>query len=115
MIEKVIKGLAACRWDECEKCQYHGQSDCFEELLADALALLKAQEYIDAIPVEWLREKMRNADAAGAWHNVDTIKWLIESWQKQEQDAQQNYEAAVEMTEYCERYEPTYNEEDGNM
>lgn len=33
----------------------------------------------------------------------------------QEQEAQRDYEAAVEMTEYCERYEPTYNPEDGSM
>ena len=33
----------------------------------------------------------------------------------QEQDAQREYEAAVEMAEYCERYEPTYNPEDGSM
>jgi len=28
---------------------------------------------------------------------------------------QRDYEAAVEMAEYCERYEPTYNAEDGSM
>lgn len=30
-------------------------------------------------------------------------------------DGEREYEAAVEMTEYCERYEPTYNPEDGSM
>lgn len=29
--------------------------------------------------------------------------------------AQQEYEAAVEAIEYCERYEPTYNPEDGSL
>lgn len=29
--------------------------------------------------------------------------------------SQREYEAAVEMAEYCERYEPTYNAEDGSM
>ena len=32
-----------------------------------------------------------------------------------EQEAQRNYEASVEMAEYCERYEQTYNPEDGSM
>ena len=32
-----------------------------------------------------------------------------------EQEAQRDYEASVEMAEYCERYEPTYNPEDGSM
>jgi hypothetical protein len=34
------------------------------------------------------------------------------SWDAQEQ---RDYEAAVEMAEYCERYEPTYNADDGSM
>ena len=32
-----------------------------------------------------------------------------------EQEAQRDYEASVEMAEYCERYEQTYNPEDGSM
>lgn len=39
----------------------------------------------------------------------------IPKQQKDERDAQRDYEAAVEMAEYCERYEPTYNAEDGSM
>lgn len=31
------------------------------------------------------------------------------------EQSQRDYEAATEMTEYCERYEPTYNPEDGSM
>ena len=31
------------------------------------------------------------------------------------QEAQRDYEASIEMAEYCERYEPTYNPEDGSM
>ena len=32
-----------------------------------------------------------------------------------EQEAQQDYERNVEYAQYCERYEPTYNPEDGSM
>lgn len=32
-----------------------------------------------------------------------------------EQEARRDYEASVEMAEYCERYEQTYNPEDGSM
>ena len=32
-----------------------------------------------------------------------------------EQEAQRDYEASVDMMEYCERYEQTYNPEDGSM
>jgi len=33
----------------------------------------------------------------------------------QRQDARRDYEAAVEMVEYCEHYEPTYDPETGAM
>lgn len=32
-----------------------------------------------------------------------------------EQEAQRDYEASIEIAEYCERYEQTYNPEDGSM
>ncbi len=32
-----------------------------------------------------------------------------------EQEAQYDYEASIEMAEYCEHYEQTYNPEDGSM
>ena len=32
-----------------------------------------------------------------------------------EDEAQREYEAAVEYAEYCKQYEPTYNPEDGSM
>ena len=35
-------------------------------------------------------------------------------WTSKQTDAQRDYKAAVEMTEYCERYESTYNPEDGS-
>lgn len=36
-------------------------------------------------------------------------------WTAKNADTQRDYEADVEMTEYCERYESTYNPEDGSM
>lgn len=36
-------------------------------------------------------------------------------WTAKNVDTQRDYEAAVEMAEYCERYEPTYNADDGSM
>ena len=36
-------------------------------------------------------------------------------WTPKQTDPQRYYEAAVEMEEYCKRYEPTYNPEDGSM
>lgn len=34
---------------------------------------------------------------------------------KREEDLQRDYENSVEMAEYCEQYEPTYNPEDGSL
>lgn len=44
------------------------------------------------------------------WERFDAGLALLK-----EQEAQRDYEASVEMAEYCERYEQTYNPEDGSM
>lgn len=45
------------------------------------------------------------------------LEILLNDWKKEQetQERKRDYEAAVEMAEYCERYEPTYNAEDGSM
>ena len=43
----------------------------------------------------------------------DTLALLRE--QQAQQQAQREYEAASELRDYCIRYEPTYNPEDGSM
>ena len=51
-------------------------------------------------------------------HYVDEIThWMycFEPPKEGEQEAQQDYERNVEYAQYCERYEPTYNPEDGSM
>ena len=35
--------------------------------------------------------------------------------ERKEEDLQRDYENSVEMAEYCERYEQTYNHEDGSL
>ena len=39
---------------------------------------------VDAIPTEFLRKKMNEADDDGAWEDVDTISWLIRSWESKQ-------------------------------
>ena len=48
------------------------------------------------------------------WLNV-TISMRNALELLKEQETQHDYEASVEMAEYCERYEQTYNPEDGSM
>lgn len=43
----------------------------------------------------------------------DTLALLREK--QAQQQAQRDYEAASELRDYCIRYEPTYNSEDGSM
>ena len=56
-----------------------------------------------------------------AEYNVRWRAWTAEPTEEQMEatpwDAQEQreYEAAVEMAEYCEHYEPTYNADDGSM
>lgn len=52
---------------------------------------LDAIPTVDAIPVEWLREKMNWADDEGDLDSVDLFSWIIQTWQK-EQEGQRELE-----------------------
>ena len=58
-----------------------------EPLMAirDIKALISVMPSIDAIPVEWLREKMNLADDAGDLDSVDLFSWIIQTWQKEQE------------------------------
>ena len=63
-----------------------------------------------------------NRDRVEGWFNSEVIRfWTSRPTDEQREatpwdtQSQREYEAAVEMAEYCERYEPTYNAEDGSM
>lgn len=99
----------------------HHDADEYTEGRASAehyiLEKIRELPTIDAIPVEWLRNLINTKG-----DDVDKVEfaWIMREWQKgqEEQEAKnrkRDYEAAVEMAEYCERYEPTYNTEDGSM
>ena len=60
---------------------------CRNDVLRESIQAIKEMPTIDAIPVEWLREKMNLADDAGDLDSMDLISWLIQTWQK-EQEAQ---------------------------
>lgn len=106
------------------------------------MRLLKEQEYVTVEPKRpelsdetkaWLDkmdavEMLSNiADICIDWDGYRTANGLgglvNEIWayarygadKLMKEQSQQDYEAATEMTEYCERYEPTYNPEDGSM
>lgn len=58
----------------------------------------------------WIRQNMgcRIANASGWLNNRRDDDCPLQELKKDE-------ESAVEMEQYCERYEPTYNPEDGSM
>ena len=45
-IEKVIKALETCRKTDCANCEYNTEVCLIDEMISDALALLKEQERI---------------------------------------------------------------------
>ena len=100
---KVAKGLKLCvvTGDFCGECPYDGMELCIEKLHDNALTLLKEQE-------EQIKTRDESLEKAR-----EEIKWL--RGMLKEQEAQHEYEASIEMAEYCERYEQTYNPEDGSM
>lgn len=128
--------------DDETGCPYWKDSFCSQHLCSDALALLKEQECATVEPKrpelsdetkEWLDkmdavEMLSNiADICIDWDGYRTANGLggliNEIWayarygadKLMKKQSQQDYEAATEMTEYCERYEPTYNPEDGSL
>ena len=40
---------------------------------------------VDAVPVEWLRDKMSRADDEGDLDSVDLFSWIIQTWQKEQE------------------------------
>lgn len=67
---------------------------------------------VDAIPVEWINKNKKT----GMFVSTLLTMWEYERLaERKEEDLQRDYENSVEMAEYCERYEPTYNPEDGSL
>ena len=97
--EKVCKGLECCKRSgqtikprKCEECPY------------------KDDSILDAYTI-WQTCKNKLADNA-----LSLIRQQRERIAELEAElGQRDYNAAVEMQQYCERYEPTNNPEDGSM
>ena len=52
-LEKVIKGFKCCKrkdGNECKVCPYTESEYCVEDMVTDALAILKEQEAVEPIP-----------------------------------------------------------------
>ena len=54
------------------------------ELLGKALENFEP-EIVEAVPMWWLQEKMRQADDAGDLDSVDLFSWIIQTWQKDQE------------------------------
>ena len=123
-------------------CPYWKDSFCSQHLCSDALALLKAQEFAIVEPKrpelsDETKAELDKMDAVEMLSNIADIciDWdgyrtanglgglINEIWayarygadKLMKEQSQRDYEAATEMTEYCERYESTYNPEDGSL
>ena len=42
-------------------------------------------EIVDAIPVEWLQNKMDEADDKGDWRDYGAIDWLLMMWRNEQE------------------------------
>ena len=127
----VVDGLTNVQWVLAEL-----------DILKDAIALLKAQECAIVEPKrpelsDETKAELDKMDAVEMLSNIADIcvDWdgyrtanglgglINEIWayarygadKLMNEQSQREYEAATEMTEYCERYEPTYNPEDGSL
>ena len=75
--EKVIRGLECCTKDECECCPYEDvcfgddEVELFDTLARDALALLKAQEPVEPVPVVHARWDILRSEHYGQKWQAD--------------------------------------------
>lgn len=82
-------------------------------------------EWVDCIRVNTLKKVIELLKEQEAKEQCLKTKCIIyphcdncdvdENGLLKEQELQREYEAAVEDQQYCERYEPTYNPDDGSM
>ena len=63
---------------------------------------------IDAIPVEWIN-KYTNEHRT----YMHAFSEMVACWYDEKE--KREYEMASDMRDYCEKYEPTYNPEDGSL
>ena len=99
------------------------------EAVTNAIAMLKSQNPVEPIEsrlhlCESCTKEYPECDATADGlafgcgvgnDNVIGCTAYVNRWKAHEQGTLQDYEAEVEMQEYCERYEPTYNDKDGSM
>lgn len=55
------------------------------DTVRDALALLKAHEPVDAIPVEWLEEQADYARSEWDFDTCEGIRIVLKAWQKEQE------------------------------
>ena len=80
----------ACReWKDSlnEESENYARAEQSFVTFIEAELTLKTTPTIDAIPVEWLVKQMNRADDAGDLDSVDLISWLIQTWNKERQEA----------------------------
>ena len=99
---ELIKALRTCAdnnavGDKCYgECPYNGNyNECVDQMILDAADALEAADKRIAELEAQLPKRGAKMDA--------------------ESEADADYQASVLMQEYFERYEPTYNSEDGSM
>lgn len=67
------------------KCNNYDGVMCRACRIDDALSEIDRAPTVDAIPVEWLREMMINADDNADTEMASAISWLIQTWQKEQE------------------------------
>ena len=70
--------------------------------------VIKAEPTVEAIPVEWIN-KYTNEHRT----YMHAFSEMVACWYDEKE--KREYEMASDMRDYCEKYEPTYNPEDGSL
>ena len=96
-------------------CLTQATADCVCKLEEALVALFAFKSYFDGLYGEGL--DVANYHLNGATEPFDSFyDSAISEYENAKQiDTRLDYEADIDMAEYCERYESTYNPEDGSM
>ena len=96
-------------------CSTQATADCICKLEEELNALSAFKSYFDGLSGDGL--DVANFHLNGTTEPFDNFyDSAMEEYENAKcADTQRDYQAAVEMTEYCERYESTFNAEDGSM
>lgn len=80
--------------EHCYECllEYHNKCTAFGDLRVESLDRPKwcpLKECKEAIPVEWLKQLLNNAELPGQPYTINILKRILSSWEEENKEVRQ--------------------------